>query len=138
MSKPREWFAVINLTRQEGVIKRKDWGVQYEQNVEHVRLIEYSAYETAIQRAERAESTSDQYHDKIQSLIKERDEAIADGRRLAREAMSSREIYLDDQLTKERAKSAKLADDGIDTSTDRGMEFIHETLAEYEKGGAEK
>lgn len=50
---PREWFAVISKTRQEGTIARQDRSVQYEQNVEHLHLIEYAALHAA--QAERDE-----------------------------------------------------------------------------------
>lgn len=44
-SEPREWWAVLNRTRNEGTIAAKDRSVQYEQNVEHVHVIEKRAYD---------------------------------------------------------------------------------------------
>lgn len=43
-AEPRVWFAVISKTRQEGTIGLRDRRVQYEQNVEHLCLVEEAAY----------------------------------------------------------------------------------------------
>lgn len=48
--KPREWWAVLNIHRNEGTIAAKDRAVQYEHNVEHVHVIEYSALAEANKR----------------------------------------------------------------------------------------
>lgn len=45
-TEPRIWWAVLNRNRNRnaGTIAAKDRNVEYEQNVEHVFVIEYSAY----------------------------------------------------------------------------------------------
>jgi len=62
----RYWFAVVSNTRQEGVVSRKDRAVQYEQNVNHLKLVEASAYDRVVDELAELEQELSFYVTKLQ------------------------------------------------------------------------
>jgi len=88
---PRQWTAVISKTRQDGTIP--DHPVQYEQNVEHIKVIELSAYVAKCERLTAAKQ-------EIEELKRSKKEALE----LADRGVTD----IKNELEKERARVARL------------------------------
>lgn len=78
----REWWATLNIYRNEGVIGPNRHIVQHEQNVEHVRVVEHSAYAQAISRVAELERENIGKKFAITTVEAERDSLKAEVERL--------------------------------------------------------
>lgn len=78
----REWWAVLSISRNEGTIAPFYRSVQYEQNVEHVCVVERSALDKERARAERAEAELETRRMNQELAEYKRDKATSDNTEL--------------------------------------------------------
>lgn len=91
MSKWRTWWATINKTRDEGVIKSERLRVQYEQNVEYFQVIEIGALEELRDELADVNEVAREWKQYAEKFSRQRDEAFIENARLQGPLLKDRE-----------------------------------------------